>query len=88
MLFGVVVCTTLNINHKKLRRELSQELRKKILAHLLEQFAHSEEAKISVDRCRGLTESYRNCQVASKGWATKYSFKGTIIFFQVSFIHR
>ena len=31
MLFGIMVCTTLNMDHRKLRRELSQEIRKKII---------------------------------------------------------
>lgn len=31
MLFGITVCTTLNMDHRKLRRELSQEIRKKII---------------------------------------------------------
>src|SRR4029434_2095821 len=40
----------------------------------LEQFAHKEWAKIPVDRCRSLIESYRNrliAVIASKGRATK-----------------
>ena len=38
----------------------------------LEQFAHEEWAKTPVDRCRSLTESYRNrliAVIASKGCA-------------------
>ena len=31
MLFGIMVCTTLNMDHRKLRRELSQEIRKNII---------------------------------------------------------
>lgn len=31
VLFGDVVCTTLNINQRKQRKELSQEMRKKII---------------------------------------------------------
>ena len=31
MLVGVMVCMTLNMDHRKLRTELSQEIRKKII---------------------------------------------------------
>ena len=31
MLFGIMVCTTLNMYHRKLRRGLPQEIRKKII---------------------------------------------------------
>ena len=31
MVFGIMVCTTLNMDHRKLRTELSQEIRKKII---------------------------------------------------------
>ena len=31
MLFSIMVCTTLNMVHRKLRRELGQEIRKKII---------------------------------------------------------
>ncbi len=52
----------------------------------LEQFSHEEWAKIPVDRCRSLIESYRNCLIAviaSKGCATKY-----LIFRVPSFLSR
>lgn len=53
----------------------------------LEQFAHKQEAKVPVDRCRSLIESYRNRLIASKGWATKYYVKCTVIFLLVSLFH-
>ena len=31
MVFGIMVCTTLNMDHRKLRTELSQEIRKNII---------------------------------------------------------
>lgn len=31
MLFGIIVCTTLNMDQRKQRRELSEEIRKKII---------------------------------------------------------
>ena len=31
VLFGIMVCTTLNMDHRKLRRELSQEIRNKMI---------------------------------------------------------
>ena len=43
----------------------------------LEQFAHEEWAKIPVDRCRSLTESYINhliTVIASKGCTTTHYF--------------
>lgn len=30
-MFGILVCITMNMDHRKLRRELSQEIRKKIM---------------------------------------------------------
>ena len=45
MVFGIMVCTTLNMDHRKLRTELSQEIRKKQLdipvttvAHIIQKF--------------------------------------------------
>ena len=52
----------------------------------LEQFAHEERVKIPVDRCRSLSDSYRNRLIGSKGCATKYKVKGAIMFVHSRFI--